>query len=150
MLRGLARDRVVAEAGCLLGYSTIVMAQVARHVTAIDPHDGYPVYAPRPTLQLFCENVRRAGVEDRITEVVGFGQDHIPAAEVVFLDLTGERHVTEACMRRAQLAGAGAIAVHDYARGGCEGATEAVDSFVRQNGWDVTRTDTLVVLTKTH
>ncbi len=41
-LEHLAENRLVYEAGALLGRSTIALAKCARLVVSVDPHDGYP------------------------------------------------------------------------------------------------------------
>ena len=150
LLRRLARDRVVIEAGSLLGFSTITMARTARRVIAVDPHNGYPRHAPRPTLHAFRENVRRHGVDSRVHVVVDRFERAFPrySADLAFLDLTGQRQLTEDGLRHA-LAIAPLVAVHDYERGGCHGCTEAVDYLVRSGGVRVVaRADTLVVLAR--
>jgi predicted O-methyltransferase YrrM len=144
-LQHLAAGKRVVEAGSLLGYSTVAMGQVARQVVAIDPHDGYPIWQPRPTLEVFERNIREHGVGERVTAIVGFGEDHLPlyAADVAFLDLTGHYDVTLRCIEGAR---APIICCHDYMRGGCHGATEAVDYFARRGGHTVRTVDTLAVI----
>lgn len=150
-LSRMAQGLNVVEAGSLLGYSTVVMAQRARHVVAIDPHDGYPFSAPRPTLPAFLHNLKRHGVRSRVTPIVSAADRVLRrlAADAVFLDLTGAYDVTHRLTRDA-LRIAPVVAVHDYARGGCHGATEAVDYLVRRHRLTVERVDTLVILRPGH
>lgn len=147
LLQGMAAGRIVVEGGSLLGYSTVAMAQVARQVIAVDPHDGYPHFAPRPTLKAFTENIRRHQVAERVRPIVGIVAQAFPklTADACFLDLTAAFGVTfEAIEHAFQVAPI--VAVHDYGRGGCAGATDAVDYFVRTRGLVVHRRDTLVIL----
>jgi len=147
LLQSIAAGKSVIEAGSLLGYSTVAMARRARQVHAIDPHDGYPAFAPRPTLDVFLRNIRRHGVTERVVPVVGSVLDVLPglSADVCFLDLTGARELTQAALELA-LDACPVVAVHDYARGGCDGCTRVVDFEVRARGLRVTRVDTLVVV----
>lgn len=150
LLQILARGVVVAEAGALLGYSTVALAHVAQQVVSIDPHNGYPHHAPRPTYEPFLNNLRRHGVLDRVRAVRGDARRELPRLEAagVFLDLTGEAELTRACITAAEKTGARWIAVHDYARGGCAGATKVIDHLIRSGRWHASRVDTLVVLAR--
>lgn len=148
LLRQVARGKIVAEAGSLLGYSTVALAQVAHRVISIDPHNGYPTEAPRPTFAPFLHNLTRHGVRPRVDVVCGDARIELPklCPDGVFLDLTGERSLTEECLAAARATGARWIGVHDYQRNGCHGATEAVDYLIRSGRYSVSRADTLVVL----
>ena len=144
-LQHLAAGKRCVEAGSLLGYSTVAMGQVARQVVAIDPHDGYPYWQPRPTFEVFLRNIRRHQVAERVVPVVGNGEDHLilHPADVAFLDLTGHYDITLRCLEAAR---SPIICCHDYMRGGCHGATEAVDFFARRGGYTVRTVDTLAVI----
>jgi hypothetical protein len=144
-LQSLAAGRRVVEAGSLLGYSTVALAQVADQVVSIDPHDGYPYWQPRPTFDVFNENIRRHGVSGRVAPIVGLGEQYLGShpADVAFIDLTGFYGDTLRCLEAARTP---IVCCHDYARGGCSGATEAVDFFARRGGYAVRTVDTLAVI----
>lgn len=145
MLRKLSHDKYCVEAGSLLGYSTVVMSQQAKKMVAIDPHNGYPHYQPRPTLDVFKHNLTRCGVSDKVSVVVGLGADHLAdyTPDMVFLDLTGFYQDTMECLEASK---SRIICCHDYARNGCAGATDAVDVFCRRSGYLVTTVDTLAII----
>jgi hypothetical protein len=148
LLQSVSAGRRVYEAGALLGYSTVAIAGVARHVTSVDPHDGYPLDNPRPTWDAFRRNVRRAGVADRVSAV----RDRFesvpvpPAVDVAWADMTGERAVTEAFL--AHVNRVPVVALHDYARTNCCGATEAVDRWLRATRRTAARVDSLLIAWK--
>ena len=70
-LRSLSTGKNVLEVGALLGFSTVVMGQVANTVVSVDPHDGYPAANPRPTLEPFIANLSRFDVLETVTWVQG-------------------------------------------------------------------------------
>ena len=139
LLQEFARDRRVIEAGALLGYSTIKLAQVAAHVTSIDRHEGYSGL----TLKRFMQNIERSGFRHKILPLVGDCFDILPtlAGDFTFIDLTGTYEDT---MRALWSAPSSLMAVHDYHRVGCEGVALAVHecSWLRPIG----RADTLLVM----
>jgi predicted O-methyltransferase YrrM len=109
----------VIEFGAAMGYSTVVMALVATHVTTVDPHTGIP--GSLPTL---LRNLQAYGVRDRVTVVTATSQafcrdtSQIADADLVFID--GD-HSYEAALHDLRCAASlvvpgGAIAIHDYAR----------------------------------
>ena len=59
LLRSICVGHVCYEAGALLGHSTVVIAQAAKALVSVDPHDGYPTWQPRPTWQPFLRNLRQ-------------------------------------------------------------------------------------------
>ena len=137
-LRFLAENANVLEVGSLLGYSTIAMAQVARHVVSVDPHEGYPSDRPRPTLRPFLANLVEYGVRDRVTVCVGTHADVLPwlarrAFHLAFIDCTGERELTLDAMRAVVplLRHSAALCVHDCGHPDWPGALEAVQEFGR-------------------
>lgn len=147
LLQRVAMDRVVYEAGALLGGSTVRLAQVAKRVVSCDPHDGYPVHQPRPTWLRFKDNLRRYGLDARVVAHRSrFEQVALPLdCSLAWADLTGEYGLTARFLVHAQAARF--IAVHDYGRNHCDGATEAVDRWIKASKprW-VERTDSLIVL----
>jgi hypothetical protein len=129
LLQGVARDRVVYEAGSLLGHSTVALSEVAQRVISVDPHDGYPRWAPTPTWEQYQHNIRVYGAYDRIW-----------SSRSCF-DSTWQ--FLKQCTRVP------VIAIHDYERWMCEGATKAVDQYIRGHKRHIRRIyrqDTLIVL----
>lgn len=144
-LASLGFGRWVYEAGALLGASTIALASHARLVVSVDPHDGYPRRDPSPTWDVFAENLRRFHVYGRVQPVRATLADAPPLARYgfAFADLTGQYRLTKSFIdatRHIKL-----VAVHDYGRTGCEGATLAVDEHLKTaRVADVERFDTLI------
>lgn len=136
-LRELARDKYVLEVGALLGYSTVVMAQVAKGVVSIDPHVGYPEDDPRPTFDAYMENLRRYGVAGRVRPFVKRWQDVTRdddpyPYDMVFMDLTGHYEDTmELLMHLHPQWGwrLQTIAVHDCGHPDWPGVDRAVTEF---------------------
>lgn len=143
-----ARGRRVTECGSLLGFSTIVMARVARHVVSVDRHDGYPSLGLKnETERAFRNNLDRYNVANKVSVVVG---DYHHAREygkpdLLFVDLDGTLMTTLAAI---QLLPAPRVALHDYGRFACGGVAQAVEILLRRaRGWTVLeRAHTLVVL----
>ncbi len=146
MLWHLAADKLVYEAGSLLGASTIALAQTAKIVVAVDPHDGYPRKDPSPTWELFDRNLRMHGVRGKVQPIRATLADAPPKAAygLAFADLTGEYDITMDFLMAARHVKW--VAVHDYGRAGCEGATRAVDQWLKTFKRRVTRVDTLIIL----
>jgi predicted O-methyltransferase YrrM len=121
ILRALARGRSVLEIGSGNGYSTIVMAQVARHVTAVDPHQGeLPDSWRHINANLVFHNVA-----DKVTLVREYSQDALPrlydeGLRYGFIFVDGNHDVqvhSDVHTSLKLLASGGLIAVHDYKRG---------------------------------
>src|SRR5689334_23021520 len=91
----------VVEAGALLGFSTIHLAQRATHVISIDRHEGYN---DAPTLNLFTRNLHRYRVNNRVQTVQGNVLDHIAdyEADFAFIDLTGKYQLTKDVLNRVR------------------------------------------------
>jgi len=146
-LKELAQNNLVYEAGALLGHSTIALASTARHVISVDPHEGYPAQRPRPTWEQYLKNLHFSGFRDKVLPIKGvFTNTPIPTCyAVAWADLTGKFDLTAAFLNNA--AHCRIIAVHDYMRSNCEGATRAVDEFIqRTNPRHVSVTETLIVI----
>jgi len=147
-LYGLALDRKVLEFGSLLGYSTIVMAQSAKMVYAVDPHEGYPLADPKPTLTQFLYNLHRYKVRDRVVPIVSSGQDIAWAFTpksfgLILIDIT--RFAAELiCL--ANTLDPDVIAVHDYGIEDWDGATKAVDKYSKETTRKLRFVDTLAIL----
>ena len=115
-LRRLAQRALVVEIGSAYGFSTIVMAQVARRVIAIDPHEEIG-----ESLEKLQRNLIAYGVEawvDLILEPSGVAMPKLAAdsADLVFIDgchheseVAQDVHEAMRVVRRG-----GHVAVHDY------------------------------------
>lgn len=147
VLASLATGRRVYEAGALLGHSTITLARTARSLVSVDPHVGYPVHAPRSTWDQYLENLRTHGVLDRVKPIRSTFQLHAPAldTDVAWADLTGAADLARAFLETTTKAAI--VAMHDYARGSCSGATAVIDEWIRrERPRRVTCVDTLLVM----
>jgi hypothetical protein len=121
-LQRWARDKRVVEAGALLGYSTIKLAEVATHVVSIDKHEGYTT----PTLRRYLSNLERAGVRGKVTPLVGDAQDllrNVIGVEFGFVDLTGDWLLTHRALKACR---ANLIGIHDFGRQHCTGVEAAI------------------------
>ena len=142
-LRRWSYQRIVTEAGALLGHSTVEIARTARMVTSIDRHAGYDGI-PNDTLRLFQRNIEVADITIPIVCVVGDAIAELPKypANFVFIDLCGTLAVTLAAIKAAK---AQFIAVHDFQRQNCSGVGMAVEA----SGLPVIeRIDSMVILRK--
>lgn len=114
LLQRVTRDKHVVEAGALLGYSTIRIAEVARKVVSIDRHEGYTT----DTYRRYRSNLQRARVRDRVAVVRAEAVPAIKAAvgDVGFVDLTGQFELTRDALRAMQPR---LVLVHDVGRAHC-------------------------------
>ncbi len=136
-LARLADGKVVLEFGALLGFSTVVLAQTADMVYSVDPHFGYPLAAPRPTLTPFLANLERYGVTQKVVPILSKAENILPiidskSIDLVFIDIT--RCAELLLYESAQNIKPKVIAVHDYGIPEWTGATEAVDKFSAETG----------------
>lgn len=150
LLSEVANDRLVYEAGALMGASTIALARHARIVVSVDPHDGYPRRDPSPTWELFKDNLRQAGVSNRVQAIRAKFQDALPTFQYgfAFADLTGQYDITKEFLDAT--VHIWRVAVHDYERNGCAGATRAVNEFLKAHHRDVTRVGSLILMENKH
>lgn len=118
-LQDLARDRTVLEIGSAYGYSTIILAQAATHVIAVDPHAGE--YAG--TWEAIHENLAAFGVTDKVELVRDYSDKALPAMiadgrqfGLIFIDGCHESPTVDSDILHALqlLEPTGKIAVHDY------------------------------------
>jgi len=143
LLQSLAKGQSVLEIGSLFGRSTVCLAEVAELVHAVDPHrpgntDFHADFRGRDSLAELRQNLRAAGVEDRVTLHIGTVADlWLPARPVfgfAFIDgshrssdvLTDLRFVAKV------LIDGGCIACHDH-EDGHRGVVHAVAEF----GWKI-------------
>lgn len=147
LLQSMAFDRHVLEAGALLGYSTVALAQVAKHVTSYDPHMGYPAARPSPTWNIFNHNITCHGVSEQITahrmsfeECLDFS-----SYDMAFADMTGRYAITSKFLELTSHIPI--VGIHDYERNNCHGATNAVNDYILSHKLTrIERVDTLIIL----
>lgn len=125
-LAGLAAGKDVLELGAYHGYSTVVLASVATHVTSVDWHMGDDHAGLGDTWDIFTGNLARFGVSDKVTAIRARFEDELPKLASLgsqwdgcFLDA---RHDEASVTRDTDLAMAlirpgGFMAWHDYGRG---------------------------------
>jgi predicted O-methyltransferase YrrM len=159
-LQQLAQGKTVLEFGALLGFSTVLLAQVASHVISFDPHTGYPTDNPRDTWAEFNQNLLRHGVAAKVsayrhdhkylsTAMQDEGNDPI---DLAFIDCDGEYLTTIQVIEAAAqwLSPDGLIAVHDYDLPEWPGAGEAVRDYCTQTGSRFGVIDTLAIIRPAH
>lgn len=154
-LAELARDKYVLEIGSYCGKSTVCLAQTARHVHAIDPHDGRGTPAPRNTRCDMLGNLARYQVTDSVTISHPDEVKQLWDYDLVFIDGAHDASSVRADIELAKsvLKPGGLIAFHDYRTrpgqhdaGWDPGVTEAVDEFVSAGAEIVSTHATLAVL----
>lgn len=152
-LARLADGKAVLEIGSYCGRSTICLARDAKSVNAVDTFRGDGTGQPGVTRALFEKNIRRAGVEGRVS-VHEWRSDEIlpllpPVFDLAFID--GD-HSYEAVLGDADMASrllrpGGLIVFHDYGRPGSDvGVTRAVDELLASGGEELGRVDSLIVV----
>lgn len=118
----LAANRQVLEIGSCFGYSALVMAEVAEHVFAVDPHmeqlGGIP--GSLPTMR---NALRTFELEGKVTICLSYSQDVLPHLvmlgakfHLIFVDGDHNRPAVEHDLRWGMklLDEHGAICFHDY------------------------------------
>lgn len=156
-LYDLARDKGVLEIGSYCGKSTICLAQSARSVVAVDPHDGSGTPKPRDTWMEFNANLDHYGVAAIVIPWRGRMADLYPdgTVDLVFIDgahdLDSVRQDIESARRF--LKPDGLIAFHDYRSSPGQidgrwdpGVTEAVDEFLAAGAELVSQHGTIAVV----
>ena len=151
-LRELAKDAVVLEIGAAYGYSTVVMAQVAKRVVSVDPHTGHD------SLHALEANLEIHGVSDKVVVAPFRSGEYLPSLlpgtfDMAFVDGDHTQESVEWdirwCLRLVRPGGV--IAFHDYHENSCPGVTVALDAFLpspSQSGWFdiIERIDTLLIV----
>ena len=124
-LAALAEDKDVLELGAFLGFSTVVLASVAKRVWSVDWHGGDAHAGAADTWAGYTANLAAYGVEDRVEACHGRFEDEVPklAAAGVVVDgaFIDGQHDEESVRRDLALAltlvrPGGFIAWHDYGR----------------------------------
>ncbi len=125
----LASNGRVLEIGTAYGFSTVVMANVARGVVTIDPHI---THASLPIVQF---NLDVYGVKDRVDIKVGTSQEWCPQLELESFDLAfidgdhtgpGVWHDVKWAQRLVKTGGY--IACHDYGEDTCPEIQPTLDT----------------------
>lgn len=139
-LNELARGKTVLEVGALLGHSTVVMAHSAMVVHSIDPHEGYPVHDPKPTLKPFLKNLKKRKVRDKVVVHLGRDYEVMPVLEsrqfhLIFIDMSGLYEDTRRAMEASTrlLRHHGTLVVHDCGHPEWPGVQRAVKDFALQH-----------------
>lgn len=144
----LAAGKRVLEIGSFCGLSTVVMARVAEHVTAVDYFDGRGTPEPQNTLPEFRRNIRRYGVADKV--VTCHPDAELPLAEydLAYIDGAHDYESVTADTEKAMsvLAPDGLIAYHDFHHALHPGVARVVDVLVQAGGELVSTTNTLAVV----
>lgn len=136
-----AAGRTVVEAGALLGFSTIALAETADRVYSIDRHTGY--YGTKLSERTFRRNLDVCNVAGKVQCVIGDVRlvSGFPA-DFAFIDLDGTCGTT---LRAISAVRSTLIGIHDFARLNCRGVEEAI----RLSGMPVIeRADSLIVIRK--
>lgn len=153
-LRDLARGARVLEIGSWRGFSTVVMAQVARMVHAVDHHLGDEHAGHDESLSYLIAALDEYDVRSRVVVHVGSSADVLPLLPTDYFDLAFVDAFHEADAVRADLALVrplvkldGTIAFHDYGR---FDVARVVDEATTE-GWAtfVDLTETLAVTRRT-
>lgn len=143
----LARGKRVLEIGSYCGRSTICLAQSARSVVAVDPHDGRGTPRVKDTLETFGRNTIRHGFNGQITPVVGTIAD-APGGpfDLAFIDGSHDCHAVRNDIAGSleRLAPGGLLAFHDYKRD--PGVTRAVNELGAAGAELISHVGTLAVV----
>lgn len=131
-LQELARGHSVLEVGSAWGYSTIVMARVARLVVSVDPHQALG------SLVDFRANLQAHGVASRVQVLVEDSRTALPSLlaagrrfELVFIDGDHSEPAVrfDAMWARHLITPGGVVAFHDYHAEAGDPVTEALASW---------------------
>jgi len=150
-----ARDKRVLEIGTYCGLSAICMAQTAKSVVSIDPHDGRQTPMPKDTYQECNDNLEKYGVADKVTLHRATSVDILEDGEkfdLIFVD--GAHDIVNVRNDIAQASSVlddrGLLVFHDYTDGytgfSNPGVTKAVDEFIRDGAEIISKTANLVVV----
>ena len=119
-LRGLAilHGLRVLEIGAAFGYSTVLMGQVSEQIDSVDPHQAHW------SLVTIRANLRKYGLEERVTLHVGASQEILPQLECGynFAFVDGDHTAAGVAYDLAQvqrLVAGGVVAFHDWDESSC-------------------------------
>lgn len=146
-LSEISRGKNVLEIGSYCGRSTICIAQTAKRVVSVDPHDGRGTEVPQNTHPAFLANLKRYN----ITNVESHKTTSLPEDEkfdLIFIDAAHDyasvRHDIERAL--ASLEDNGMLAFHDYRSPNDPGVTRAVDELLALGGELISTNDSLAVV----
>jgi predicted O-methyltransferase YrrM len=138
VLRDLARGRRVLEIGSWFGFSTVLMAQVAEMVHAVDWHQGDDITRnvagyKGETLGAMWANLTKYGVRKKVVMHVGSSDAVLPLFAHRSFDFAfhDSYHSTERVSRDIGLMlplikEGSLLAIHDYGRYGVKDAVDAL------------------------
>ncbi len=149
-LTRLAQDKVVLEVGAEFGFSTIVLARVAKRVHSVDWFRGDSMAGERDALPVYRDNLRRYGVIDKVVTHIGDAAEVVPLLpcmfDLIFIDAFHEEEAVFADAWRSfplLKKPDGVMAFHDYGR---FTVAPAVDRFALEAfGHGIERVDHLAV-----
>lgn len=174
-LEELARDKVVLEIGSYCGKSTILMARTAKHVYAIDTFDGRGISSIQgqlvpqslkchDTLEQFKENIKKYGIEDKVTTIIADTTDINTAAkitrerkpehklmDVAFIDGAHDYKsiASDTNLARKFLKEDGLLVYHDYQRAADYDVARVVDSLLASGTYEkVARVSSVIAIRK--
>lgn len=138
-----AEGKRVLEIGSYCGRSTICLAQPAKRVVSVDPHDGRGTPAPGDTFAKFTANLQRYGVFEKVgihkatIDTVGPALENGERFDLIFIDGAHDYASVTNDIRWAVLLlkPDGLLAFHDYRFGTAQqgfdpGVEQAVNEIV--------------------
>ena len=143
----LSHGKRVLEIGSYCGRSTVCIAQSAREVIAVDPHDGRGTPSPQPTLDKMVANLDRYGVLDKVS--IHHSTETIDGEyELIFIDGAHDFESVRRDINHAftVIAPGGMLAFHDYRSPRDPGVTAAVDELIAHGGEPLSLNGTLAVV----
>lgn len=133
VLARLAAGGLALELGAQYGASTVALARWAAMVHSVDWHGGDPQAGWGDSLPEFWENVKRAGVREKVVVHVGPFSAVLPllkdkSFDVVFVDGMHDAIsvATDAAEAFRLVKDGGVVAFHDYARATTPGVREGL------------------------
>jgi predicted O-methyltransferase YrrM len=157
-LAALASGKRVLEIGSYCGRSTICLAQTAKDVVSVDPHDGRGTPQPRDTYDEFRANLERYNLNQNVSvnqctldELLGWMKPPgrlDRSFDLIFIDGAHDyANVTRDIDRALTvLAPGGLLAFHDYQSIDHPGVTKAVDEFISTGATLLSKNDALAVI----
>jgi predicted O-methyltransferase YrrM len=149
-LAELAKRKTALEIGSAYGYSTLIIAQAARHLTTIDPHTER-----EGSRQALEANLQAAELEGRVTILTQPSQAILPNLttrfDLAFIDGDHTEPAITQDLRNAWalLKPGGGLAAHDYDEAQCPDVKPAIDRFAAKTKPATTQlVDTLWIATK--
>jgi predicted O-methyltransferase YrrM len=131
-LKRLAAGRSVLEVGSAYGYSTVALALVAEHVTAVDPHTWLASY------ESLMANLGVYGLAQKVTVLREDGRAVLPrlveqGATFGLVWIDGDHAASmvahDVSWGQKLLAPGGVLACHDYDEDTCPGVRQALDEW---------------------